>query len=229
MQIFDIAKNYFVIQLKVTSSFIHNYTYIIIDKASQQAAIVDPAWELDKIISSLSTFNVKLTKILLTHSHFDHVNLVNSLLERFSPDVYMSVEEIAFYNFTCRNLNSLSHHDTILLGETPITLLFTPGHTTGGVCYFLSDSLFTGDTIFNEGCGICNAFGGNPEQMFESIQKVKMIDPGVHVFPGHSFGKKPGRTLGQIMKENIYFQIDVKKHFINFRMRRSCNNFFVFR
>jgi glyoxylase-like metal-dependent hydrolase (beta-lactamase superfamily II) len=121
------------------------------------------------------------------------------------------------------------HLDTIHLGETPISFLFTPGHTAGGGCYLLSDSLFAGDTVFIEGCGICHARGGSPEEMFNSIQEIKrIVPPHVRVYPGHSFGEKPGRTLHHLVKQNIYFQINKKRQFIDFRMRKSFKKFFDF-
>lgn len=218
-----------VYQLKVRFLNIINLTYIIIDEKTKQTAIIDPAWELPKIESVLQTLNGNLTTILLTHSHFDHVNLVNSLLNKYNPQVFMSSGEIDFYNFKCKNLNSFNHYDSIKLGENEILCLLTSGHTIGSTCYLLSDSLFTGDTIFIEGCGICNTFGGNPEQMFESIQKIKnTIDPRVKIYPGHSYGKNVGYPLNYLLKENIYFQIDKKEHFINFRIRKNQNNLFKF-
>lgn len=216
-------------QLKLKFSFIRNYTYIIVDTSSKIAAIVDPAWEFDKITSVLHTLGIYPTKILLTHSHFDHVNLVKPLVQIFNSQVYMSLKEIDFYKFRCKNLNPIQHFDAIKLGQTNIAALFTPGHTVGSVSYLLTDSLFTGDTIFIEGCGICNTYGGCPEQMFSSIQMIKeKVNPDVNVYPGHSFGKKPGYPIKYLMKENIYFLIDRKEIFVDFRMRKHQTNMFNF-
>ncbi|WP_268964163.1 MBL fold metallo-hydrolase, partial [Paenibacillus sinensis] len=80
-----------------------------------------------------------------------------------------------------------------MLGDTQITCILTPGHTYGSACYLTSDHLFTGDTVFIEGCGLCDTVGGDPEQMFHSIQRIKSaINPMVQIFPGHSYGKNPG-------------------------------------
>ncbi len=136
----------------------------------------------------------------------------------------MSCREIEYYGFHCERLNKVRHQDVIHLGNTSIQCLLTPGHTAGGVCYLLDDALFTGDTIFTEGCGICNLRGGDPEKMFESIQMIKKtVDPSVRIYPAHSFGKMPGQTLSSLMNENLYFIIPVKEHFVSWRMR---NNFF---
>lgn len=221
---------YFIKQLKVRFLPIRNFIYIIIDEASRQAAIVDPAWETETIISAIEGLSITLTTILLTHSHFDHVNAVKPLLERFPARAYMAAEEMDFYGFQCDRLNAVRHHDVIKLGQTQISCLFTPGHTAGGICYLLPDALFTGDTIFTEGCGICNARGGDPEKMFESVQMIKTtINPNVRIYPGHSFGKEPGQPLETLMKDNIYFQFDRKDQFVNWRMRKSYIGGFDFR
>lgn len=210
-----------VLKLKL-GSFIVNYSYIIIDRASKEAAIVDPAWELGKVTTTLDGLGVRLTQILLTHSHIDHVNLVSPLVELYNPMVFMSAKEIDFYGFRCKNLSPVCHLDSIKLGHTLIECLFTPGHTAGGMCFVLPDSIFTGDTIFIEGCGICNTQGGSPEKMFESIQMVKnMVHPNTLVYPGHSYGKEPGCSLSLLMDENIYFLIEKRGIFVNFRMRKN--------
>jgi hydroxyacylglutathione hydrolase len=223
-------QTYSIYQLKVRFLNFINYTYIIIDKKTKQTAIIDPAWELYKIESLLQRLNIKPTMMLLTHSHFDHVNLVGPLLKRYCPQVFMSSAEINFFGFKCRNLNSLGHHDLIMLGETQISCLLTPGHTIGSSCYLLQDSLFTGDTIFIEGCGICNTVSGNPKKMFESIQEIKVdVNPDVKIYPGHSYGKDPGYPLKHLLKENIYFQIESIEHFVSFRMRQNQKGLFNFK
>lgn len=173
--------------------------------------------------------DVTLTTILLTHSHFDHINAVKPIVKRYRAHVYMSAEEIDYYGFQSERLIAIQHQDIIPVGQSRISCLVTPGHTVGGVCYHPPGALFTGDTIFTEGCGICNRVGGDPGKMFESIQMIKtVIDPDVHIYPGHSFGKEPGQSLKYLKDENIYFQISEREHFINWRMRRNFFDAFNF-
>ncbi|MEW9701794.1 MBL fold metallo-hydrolase [Paenibacillus sp. SI8] len=215
--------------LKLRNRKAINFTYLIVDHHTRQVAIIDPSWELDKIESTLHMVNGHLTTILLTHSHYDHVNLVNRLLEKYNPQVYLSQQEIHFYNFECDNLHPFEDNEVIMLGDTQISCMLTPGHTYGSACFLISNHLFTGDTIFIEGCGICTTVGGDPEQMFHSIQRIKSaINPKVQIFPGHSFGKNPGYTLDYLLKQNIYFQFINKEHFIMFRMRKGQKNLFNF-
>ena len=213
-----------------TNKGLKNYFYIITDIDTKQAAIVDPAWELDAIVDALAHLNVELKAILLTHSHDDHTNLVESLLERFNPDVYISRIETEYYNFKCSNLKPVDDMDVIRLGNTDITAIYTPGHTAGGLCYWLSNSLFTGDTIFIEGCGVCTDNGGDAAKMFDSIQKIKnIVNPEVNVYPGHSYGKRPGCKLSFLCEENIYFLFLEKEMFINYRTRSNQTNLLAFK
>lgn len=222
------TKNYEIIQLKSKSSPFSNYMYLILDKHSRKIAIVDPAWDLEIIEKWCSFLDADPVCLLLTHSHYDHVNLVDKIVNKYNSNVYMSEIEINFYKFKSKNLIYLQNNDVLHLGETQIQCIFTPGHTAGGVCFLLSDSLFTGDTIFIEGCGACNGYGGSPSQMFESIQKIKeMVSEEIQVYPGHSYGKRPGYSLKYLLKHNIYFGLS-RKHFIDFRMRKNQKNLFDF-
>lgn len=203
----------------------NNNFYVIVDQATQQAALVDPSWWLEGIEQFLKEHNLKLTTLLLTHSHFDHINLVQRLLKNHQPQVYMSAAEIDFYHFQCPNLHPLEHNDRIRVGETELRFLLTPGHTAGSGCYLLPDCLFTGDTIFIEGCGKCTSFGADPGQMFDSIQLIKeAVPPEVQVYPGHSYGQAIGLSLEKLAKTNLHFLTANKDTYIRYRNRKSWLN-----
>ncbi len=206
-----------------------NYSYLVVDPSECIAVVVDPAWELDKFTRKLGELNLSLKAILLTHSHHDHVNLIDPLIDLFSPQIYMSKEEIDYYQFRCRNLNPLLDNERVSIGELKIEGLLTAGHTAGSMCYLIGENLFSGDTLFTEGCGICTERGGSVESMFKSIQRIKAeMSPHIRVYPGHSYGKLPGQTIEYLFKNNIYFQIEKKEHFVNFRMRENQKNLFQF-
>lgn len=221
---------YEVHQIKTYHQMWSNYCYIIADRSKKSAIAVDPSWEIDKITDKLHELDVDLSAILLTHSHYDHVNLAEPLQQIYHSDIYMSSAEIDFYQFRCRNLIALEDGQTFAAGGFVIRSILTPGHTAGGMCYLLSDHLFTGDTVFTEGCGICEDRGSSAEDMFHSIQRIKAsIPPHVRVYPGHSFGEKPGQKMESLLKNNIYFQIEKKEHFVNFRNRKNQKGLFHFK
>lgn len=214
--------------LRMSYRFFINYTYLIVEPKTRYAIVVDPAWELDKITRWLEKKQAELRAILLTHSHYDHVNLVPTLSDLMQPDVFMSQKEIDASGFRCKRLHGVDDHERLLLGGFPVHCLLTPGHTVGSMCFQLEKSLFTGDTLFTEGCGACSMPGGSPEAMYLSVQRLKAeIKDDVRIFPGHSFGRPPGQTMGHLCKNNIYLQLN-REHFIRFRMRKNQRNLFDF-
>lgn len=183
--------------------------------------MVDPSWEADVIEKQLNDLGAKPVNILLTHAHYDHVDLVPYFVDRYQCKVFMSETEINYYNFSSPNLCSIRSELPFQLGSITIRPVFTPGHTKGGVCYLVDNRLFTGDTLFIEGCGICTVSGGSPEEMFYSLQRLKRIVPKeARVFPGHSYGTPPGQTFEFVIKNNIYLNINELDRFVEFRMRK---------
>lgn len=207
--------------LKVSRGVFHNYSYLIACHESRDAVMVDPAWESERLRAKIDDLGVRLRAVLLTHSHFDHTNLADAISERYQVPAFMSQQEIDYYQFRGRDLQALMDRVEIHLGSIAVTPVLTPGHTRGGVCYAIGANLFTGDTLFAEGCGICHGPGAAADDMYASVQGLKRsVQPEVQIFPGHSFGQAPGRRFGELLKHNLYLQIDSREHFVRFRNRR---------
>ncbi|WP_127530138.1 MBL fold metallo-hydrolase [Paenibacillus kobensis] len=222
------AATYELYTLRLHSEPFINYSYLIVDTRTREAAVIDPAWELNPIRSLIASKGAVLKSILLTHSHHDHTNLVKPLVSLYGCDVHISRDEAAFYSFRCDRLTTFEDGQQIRIGDTAITCILTPGHSYGGACFAAEGSLFTGDTLYIEGCGICTTAGGDPEAMFDSIQRIKtIVQPETRIYPGHSFGMPPGCTFDQLEERNIYYSIDKKEAFVSFRMRRT-NTLFQF-
>ena len=216
--------------LKTSRGVWTNYCYLVVDLSSGQGALVDPAWELKVILRKIEEEAVQLSKVLLTHSHYDHTHLAKPLVSHFGCEVLMGAKEIEASGFSCPNLTGVEDKEEIWIGRTRVKCLLTPGHTAGGMCFLLGKSLFSGDTLFAEGCGICTDKGGDAGEMFESIQRIKKDTPEhVRVYPGHSYGKTPGQTLQSLFSENIYLQIEEKAYFTRFRMRKGQQGLFNFK
>jgi len=207
-----------------------NYCYLVIDSSSRNALLIDPAWEIEIIETALKSLNVKLQGILLTHSHFDHINLASHFAVHYQIPVYMSQAEITYYHFQCPHLFAIEEFRPFELGGITIQPIFTPGHTAGGTSYLIEENLFCGDTLFIEGCGFCSSKGGNPEIMFETLQNLKnTISTRTIIYPGHCYGTPVGQTFDYVLKNNIYLQIPSKEIFIAYRMRENQNNIFNFK
>ncbi len=223
-------KIYELCQFKTSFYTCINYCYIMVDKRTRSSLIVDPSWELETIERKLEELNCHLVAILLTHSHYDHINMVKYLVGKYNVQVYMSEIEIEYYHFESVNLIGIKDMETLEIGDLKVVCLLTPGHTKGSMCYFAEDVLFTGDTVFIEGCGMCYGNGSSGNDMYESFQRIKNVIP-IHakVYPGHSYGKEVGRIFAHLKKENIYFLIDKREDFIRFRMRENQKNLFNFK
>ena len=216
--------------IKATTHFTKNFFYLVFDRDSKDCVIIDPAGDLEQIKSFMSDHHINLSKVLLSHYHSDHVYLADTLAQEYDIQVLMNRIEIDYYGFNCKNLFAINDREPIFIGQCKINTIHTPGHTKGSTCYLIGNHLFTGDTLFIEGCGLCFGKGADPEDMFHSLQHLKShIDPQTFIYPGHSYGKKPGKTFAYLLQNNIYLQIDNREHFISFRMRKRQNNLFNFK
>jgi hydroxyacylglutathione hydrolase len=196
-----------------------NFVYLIHDRATARAAVVDPAWDVPAILDAASVRGLKITDMLLTHSHQDHVNGVEQLLESCDAQVHLLKPEADFWG---KRLAALKPHhggDRIALGASEIEILHTPGHTPGSACYRLDDELITGDTLFVFGCGRCDLRGGNPEQMFGTLKRMRENLPQHTVIhPGHNYSETAVSTLGEQAQGNPFMQFDDMQQFVHYRM-----------
>lgn len=207
-----------VIMLKMCYQSMKNYSYLVMDPGSRQAVIVDPAWEMDKIDQALRDTQTRLSGVLVTHSHPDHIHLAEPIAAKYDCPIWMSKEEIAASGFNARQLVAIDINPWAV-GQMLIEAIFTPGHTPGCICYLIGDNLFTGDVLFAEGCGICPDIQA-AHVMFASLENLKTrLRPQMRIFPGHSYGKPPGQIVSQLLRENIYLQFSDKHSFAAFRLR----------
>ncbi len=216
--------------VKAADIFHKNYSYLVFDTDSRDGVIVDPAGDLEQIQSLVSGLRVNLGKVLLTHCHYDHTGLANALAQGNGVQVLMSRAEIEYYGFSCSNLSSVEESHPMLVGRHEIHPISTPGHTKGSACYLIGGNLFTGDTLFIEGCGLCSGRGADPVDMFNSLHQLKsLIDLDTLVYPGHSYGQEPGKTFGYLLRNNIYLLLENRDHFVTFRMRENQRKVYDFR
>ena len=207
-----------------------NFVYLIHDHASNTAAIVDPAWEVGKMLDFAKNKDIKITDILLTHSHNDHVNGVQQTLEHYDAQVHLLKSEEKFSNnnsshdiLAKTNLsNPALHHggDQLKIGASVIDILHTPGHTPGSACYHIGNDLIAGDTLFVFGCGRCDLTGGDPELMFHTLKKMKTELPASTILhPGHNYAPQaPTSDMDTQCHGNPFLHFDKPADFVKYRM-----------
>jgi len=196
-----------------------NFVYLVEDIASRRCAVVDPAWEVERIIDRARELELDITDILLTHSHHDHINGIEGVLEQASAEVHLLKPEYEFWQHELEKPSLHHGGDELRLGDTLITMLHTPGHTPGSACYRLGNEIITGDTLFVFGCGRCDLQGGSPEDMFETLKNMKQRLPqDMLIHPGHNYSIKPTSTLGEEIEGNPFMHYDDEEAFVNYRL-----------
>jgi hydroxyacylglutathione hydrolase len=190
-----------------------NFIYLVMDWKSKQVLWVDPQLNLTEPLDFLKRNQFMTKGILLTHTHFDHIAGVPTLLSLFHDsqlyvhrnDLYRLPESIRSHN----NLRFIEESDQINLGETSITVMHTPGHSAGCCCYHVQADrsyLLTGDTLFIEDCGRTDLPSGDDQQMFESLQKIKELPKNTIILPGHHYRRPCASTLATELIHNPALQ-----------------------
>ncbi|MAG91291.1 Zn-dependent hydrolase [Candidatus Woesearchaeota archaeon] len=195
-----------------------NFIYLIGDEASKEAAIVDAGWDIDKLIETANNEKLQIKKIILTHSHYDHVQKVSELADKTKAEIYFHELEIDEIKRSIKNeikFIKLKDNEEIKVGNIKIKIIHTPGHTIGAICLLFENKLITGDTLFVSAIGRTDLPGGNPIQLFESLQKLKKLDDNIEIYPGHDYGSTPSSTIGDEKKNNPYFKCNTKEEFMN--------------
>ena len=196
-----------------------NLIYVITDNDTKESAIVDPAWDMTEIYEYLNNNNLVLKKILLTHSHNDHVNAVDEVLDKFDTQIHINKKEKVFWAKDYDNFSINHGGDIINLGKTKIKSLHTPGHTPGSTCYYVGNNLIAGDTLFVFGCGRCDLHGGNPEEMYHTLKDIKdNLDSETIILPGHNYSIKKQSSLKEEIDGNPFMHFNNIDRFVDYRM-----------
>lgn len=196
-----------------------NFVYLIGDRETNEAIIVDPAYDPQGILGILEADGMDCVGMLGTHYHADHVGGsmmglevagAAELLEHLSVPLHVQTNEADYVKkvtgLTDANLRQHNGSSTIDVGAISIDLLHTPGHTPGSQCFLVDNRLVAGDTLFLEGCGRTDLPGGDPAQLYHSLTSVLSHVPDDAVlFPGHQYSPAPSATMGHTRSENFVF------------------------
>ena len=207
-----------VVQIEV--GLLQNFCEILFCPDTRAAAIVDPAWEVDRLLREVDARGLRVTHALITHTHEDHIEGVGELVRRTGAAVVISPREAAAIAPDAPQaevIEALDRRD-IAIGRRGVRALDTPGHTVGGTCYLADGFVVTGDVLFIGGCGRTDFPGGDSEAMWRSLQRLMALPEETRVYPGHDYGATPTATLAHEIRENPYLRC---RTFEEFRARRA--------
>lgn len=169
------------ITVSTLPAFDDNYIWLIGQNDSPFVAVVDPG-DGEAVLAYCQAHQLTPVAILITHHHWDHTNGIAKIKQQFDIPVYGPSNE-SIDNLTHR----LSEGDTVAIDaiDANFTVIDTPGHTAGHICYYGHDSLFCGDTLFAGGCG--RLFEGTAEQMQASLAKIRNLPDQTKIYCAHEY------------------------------------------
>jgi hydroxyacylglutathione hydrolase len=198
-----------------------NFIYLLGAEESRETAIVDPAWDVPAALRAAAEDGRTVTHALLSHHHSDHVNGLADVLAHGGIRVHAHRADVPKLAPGLQaEVTPLDAGDVVEVGPLRVSAMHTPGHTPGSTCWHAGEGLFAGDTVFVNACGRCDLVGGDPEQMFQSLNRVAQLPGDVRLYPGHDYGDVPVSSIARERERNPYFQkLASITDFVAWRMR----------
>jgi glyoxylase-like metal-dependent hydrolase (beta-lactamase superfamily II) len=192
-----------------------NFAYLIGDKETGEALLVDPAYATGELLEILAADQMRPVGVLATHYHADHIGGdlmgypiegIAGLLEQVDVPIHVQTAEVPWVERTTSVSGSLVAHrsgDVVRVGAVEVSLIHTPGHTPGSQCFFVAGRLVSGDTLFLDGCGRTDLPGSDPLAMYESLTKrLTQVPDDAVLYPGHLYSAAPSQTMGATRRDN---------------------------
>jgi glyoxylase-like metal-dependent hydrolase (beta-lactamase superfamily II) len=205
-----------------------NFVYLIGDRSTGEALVVDPAYGVDELLAILRDDGMECVGALATHFHPDHVGGtmmgwgiegIVRLIELTGVPVHVQADEAPWVERTTGVGGSdlSAHHggDVVSVGAVPITLVHTPGHTPGSQCFLVDGKLVAGDTLFLDGCGRTDLPGGDPAALYESLTtRLARVPDDTLLYPGHLYSPDPSATMGYTRAHNYVFRLQTPEQWM---------------
>jgi len=200
-----------------------NFAYLVGDPDKREAAVIDAAWDIPRIIGTAEADGFKITKALVTHYHQDHLGGdlfgthiagVAELLEQVETKVYIHKTESEFLSglvgLSGTDVVEAEAGDVTQVGSVDVKFIHTPGHTPGSQCFLVGNSLIAGDTLFINSCGRVDLPGSSPEDMYSSLQTLAKLPDETVLYPGHNYASESQDSLGAQKRRNMYLHLSTK-------------------
>ena len=209
-----------VVQIEV--GLLQNFCEILFCPDAREAAIVDPAWEVDRLLREVEARGLRVTTALITHTHHDHVEGVGELVAKTGAAVVVSPREADRVRRDARTIVEAVEGRDVAIGRRGVRVLDTAGHTVGGTCFLADGYIVTGDLLFVGGCGRTDFAGGDTATMWRSLQRVAALPEETRVYPGHDYGPTATSTLGHELRTNPYLLCKTFEEFRALRERKRA-------
>jgi len=195
------------------------FCYVLGCEDTHKGLVIDPAGEEERILETARTLSLTIESVVNTHGHPDHTCGNRKIAEQTGAKIYMHALDDRFFNtpqgqsmamqmgFTPSPSADvlLEDGDTIPFGNNELTVLHTPGHSPGGVCLYVENNLFTGDTLFVGAVGRTDLPGGSMETLLRSIKdRILCLPDETIIWPGHDYGGSPTSTIALEKGHNPY-------------------------
>lgn len=195
------------------------FCYLVGDPVARTCALIDPAFETARILSTAAESGYKITHVINTHCHADHTAGNAAIIATTGAKLLIHHRDAkgltrAANKAFARVLGGkgspapdvlLEDGDSIRIGSGRLTVILTPGHTPGGICLYTKGHIFTGDTLFVGGIGRTDLPGGSIQQILRSIhEKIYILAENTIVWPGHDYGIEPYSTVAAEKENNPY-------------------------
>ncbi len=196
----------------LTVSMFGTNCYIVACPESKEAVVIDPGAEGKSIIGKIKSMSLEIKYILNTHGHIDHIGANGKLKAEFKVPILLHEKDLDVYNNPGFGLGLvlkkqpmpdrfILEGDIISFGNETLTVIETPGHSAGGVCFHSGKLLFCGDTLFAGSVGRTDLAGGSFDVLIQSIsEKLLRLPPDTIVYPGHG----PATTIGDEAETNPF-------------------------
>ena len=197
-----------------------NFCYLVGDETLKTCALIDPAFETDRILAEAGGLGYRVTHIINTHGHSDHTAgneaiktatgaklLIHEVdANRLGKVVHKTFSRILGGKGSPAPDVLLNDNDLIQIGDgTNLRVIHTPGHTPGSICLYSDGHIFTGDTLFVGAVGRTDLPGGSSKQLRTSIQeKIYTLPGSTIVWPGHDYGPYPSTTIEREKQTNSF-------------------------
>jgi glyoxylase-like metal-dependent hydrolase (beta-lactamase superfamily II) len=197
-----------------------NFTYLIGDRASGECVVIDPAYSVADLLDVVGADGMELSGALVTHYHPDHcggtmmgmrIEGAAELLELAQVPIHVQSDEAEWVlkvtDLQSTDLVTHGSGDMVTVGDIPIELVHTPGHTPGSQCFYVNNCLVSGDTLFLDGCGRTDLPGGDPEALYHSLTTtLANVPDDAILFPGHQYSTESSDLLGDTRARNMVFK-----------------------